>query len=247
MNSLVSPPKLRDEGMSVKASVIDFYFWTTPNGYKPLLLLEEAAIPYEIHPVNISAGEQFDQDFAQISPNNKIPAILDRERDVQLFESGAILLYLAEKNRAFIPSCEKARARVLQWLFWQVGGVGPIFGQNLHFGEYASERIPYASERFVNETRRLLTVLDSALAESDWIAGSDYSIADMAIYPWVLKHPVLQVSLSDFPRVAEWFTRIEERPATLRAYDIGKTINTTPTITAESRAVLLNQGATRAG
>ena len=224
--------------------MIDLYFWTTPNGYKPLLLLEEAQIPYEIFPVNISAGEQFEQVFAQISPNNKIPAIYDRERDIALFESGAILLYLADRIGAFIPSRAQDRARVLQWLFWQVGGVGPIFGQNLHFGEYATERIPYANQRFVNETSRLLKVLDSALAKRDWIAGATYSIADMSIYPWVLKHPVLQVSLTDFPRVAEWFARIEERPATVRAYGIGAAINTIPTITAESRAVLLNQDAT---
>ena len=136
------------------------------------------------------------------------------------------------------------RARVLQWLFWQVGGVGPIFGQNLHFGQYASVHIPYASDRFVNETSRLFKVLDVALAKHDWVAGSVYSIADMAIYPWALKHPVLQVDLDDFPRVAEWFARVEERPATVRAYEIGAAINTTPTITAESRALLLNQSAT---
>ena len=223
--------------------MIDLYFWTTPNGYKPLLLLEEAKIPYEINPVNISKGEQFESVFAKISPNNKIPAIYDREAEVRLFESGAILLYLADRFGAFIPDGERDRARVLQWLFWQVGGVGPIFGQNLHFGEYASEHIPYANERFVNETKRLLEVLDSALAKNGWIAGTAYSIADMAIYPWVLKHPVLQVSLASFPRVEEWFARIEERPATVRAYEIGAAINTTPTITDESRAVLLNQGA----
>ena len=224
--------------------MIELYFWTTPNGYKPLLLLEEAAIPYEIRPINISAGEQFDPDYAKVSPNNKIPAIYDRERDVRLFESGAILLYLADRYGAFVPSREKERANVLQWLFWQVGGVGPIFGQNLHFGEYANEHIPYANERFVNETNRLLKVLDLALAKRDWIAGAGYSIADMAIYPWVLKHPVLQVNLNDFPRVTDWFARINQRPATVRAYEIGAQINTTPTITAESRAVLLNQGAT---
>ena len=224
--------------------MIDLYFWTTPNGYKPLLLLEEAAIPYQIYPVNISAGEQFEPVFTRISPNNKIPAIVDHDGDVSIFESGAILLYLAEKYGAFIPQRERGRARVLQWLFWQVGGVGPIFGQNLHFGEYASEHIPYANERFVNETSRLFKVLDVALAKRDWVAGSAYSIADMAIYPWVLKHPVLQISLDDFPHVAEWFARVEERPATVRAYEIGAAINTTPTITAESRALLLNQSAT---
>ena len=206
--------------------MIDFYFWTTPNGYKPLLLMEEAAIPYEIYPANIiSQGEQFEPVFSRISPNNKIPAIFDPDRDVAIFESGAILLYLAEKYDAFIPKRARDRARVLQWLFWQVGGVGPIFGQNLHFGQYASEHIPYANDRFVNETSRLFKVLDVALAKRDWVAGSAYSIADMAIYPWVLKHPVLQVDLDDFPRVAEWFARIEERPATVRAYEIGTAIN----------------------
>ena len=206
-------------------TMIYFYFWTTPNGYKPLLLLEEAAIPYEIYPVNISQGEQFEPVFSRISPNNKIPAIFDPDRDVAIFESGAILLYLAEKYDAFIPKRARDRARVLQWLFWQVGGVGPIFGQNLHFGQYASEHIPYANDRFVNETSRLFKVLDVALAKRGWVAGSAYSIADMAIYPWVLKHPVLQVDLDDFPRVAEWFARIEERPATVRAYEIGAAIN----------------------
>ncbi len=205
--------------------MIDFYFWPTPNGYKPLLLLEEAVIPYEIYPVNISQGEQFEPVFSRISPNNKIPAIFDPDRDVAIFESGAILLYLAEKYDAFIPKRARDRARVLQWLFWQVGGVGPIFGQNLHFGQYASEHIPYANDRFVNETSRLFKVLDVALAKRDWVAGSAYSIADMAIYPWVLKHPVLQVDLDDFPRVAEWFARIEERPATVRAYEIGAAID----------------------
>lgn len=223
--------------------MIDLYFWTTPNGYKPLLLLEEAEIAYDIHPVNISAGEQFEPDFAKISPNNKIPAIFDPEHDIALFESGAILLYLADKHRAFIPRREQDRARALQWLFWQVGGVGPTFGQNLHFGEYASEHIPYANERFVNETSRLFKVLDQALSKRDWIAGSEYSIADMAVYPWVLKHPTLQIRLADFPRVTQWFARIAGRPATIRAYDIGLRINTKPTISAESRTVLLNQSA----
>ena len=224
--------------------MIDLYFWTTPNGYKPLMLLEEAQIPYEIYPVNISAGEQFERRYARISPNNKIPAIYDRQSDVALFESGAILLYLADKIRAFIAGGGQDRARVLQWLFWQVGGVGPTFGQNLHFGEYASERIPYANERFINETSRLLKVLDQELGRRDWIAGSEYSIADMAVYPWVLKHPNLQVELTDFPHVADWFARVRERPATVRAYDVGAAINTIPTLTAESRALLLNQDAT---
>jgi GST-like protein len=223
--------------------MIELHFWTTPNGYKPLLFLEEAEVPYEIHPVNISAGDQFGPAFARISPNNKIPAIVDPQRGISMFESGAILLYLAETFGVFMPDAADDRARVLQWLFWQVGGMGPTFGQNLHFGEYALEPMPYANERFVNETHRLLKVLDGELERSEWVGSPAYSIADMAVYPWVVKHPVLQVDLPDYPAVAAWFARIAERPATVRAYEIGASINTTPTVTAESRALLLNQSA----
>ncbi len=222
--------------------MIDLYFWTTPNGYKPLLFLEEAGVDYRIEAVNISQGEQFGPEFLTISPNNKIPAIVDHETDIRLFESGAILLYLAEKEGRFIPRDPHHRAEVLQWLFWQVGGVGPIFGQNLHFGEYATEVIPYANVRFVDETSRLLKVLDNVLSSRSWIAH-DYSIADMAIYPWVLKHPVLQIDLADFPHVRRWFNAVAARPATERAYEIGASINTTPTVTEASRRFLINQNA----
>ena len=225
--------------------MIDLYFWTTPNGYKVLLFLEETGIPYRIVPVNISKGEQFEAGFLRISPNNKMPAIVDHNpgeagEPVSLFESGAILLYLAEKTGRFVPRDVAGRSEVLQWLFWQMGGLGPMLGQNLHFGQYAPEKIPYAIDRYVNETSRLFKVLDNRLAERQFIAG-EYSIADMASYPWVLKYPYLQLGLGDFPNLERWFKTMEQRPAVARAYKIGASINTTPTVTEESRGILLGQ------
>ncbi len=225
--------------------MIDFYFWTTPNGYKVLTFLEETGIPYRIVPVNISKGEQFEPGFLRISPNNKMPAIVDHSAGdhgvpISLFESGAILLYLAEKIGRFLPKDVAGRVEVLQWLFWQIGGLGPMLGQNLHFGQYASERIPYAIDRYSNETNRLFKVLDKRLSDREFIAG-DYSIADMASYPWVFKHPYLQLRLMCFPNLKRWFESIERRPAVVRAYEIGASINTTPTMTEESKKILLGQ------
>ncbi len=225
--------------------MIDFYFWTTPNGYKVLTFLEETGIPYRIVPVNISKGEQFEPGFLRISPNNKMPAIVDHRPGevgvpISLFESGAILLYLAEKTGRFVPKNVAGRTEVLQWLFWQMGGLGPMLGQNLHFGQYAPEKIPYAIDRYVNETSRLFKVLDKQLTDREFIAG-EYSIADMATYPWVFKHPYLQLRLEDFPNLKRWFKTIERRPAVARAYEIGASINTTPTVTEESRKILLGQ------
>lgn len=228
--------------------MIDFYFWTTPNGYKVLMFLEETGIPYRIIPVNISKGEQFDPDFLKISPNNKIPAIIDHDPGagdgpVSIFESGAILLFLAEKAGDFLPENLKDRNDVLQWLFWQVGGVGPMFGQALHFGQYAPEKLPYAIERYTNETSRLLAVLDKRLSDRKYMAGGEYTIADMATYPWIYKHPFLVVELDDYPHVRRWFDRVAARAATARAYEIGAEINTTPTVTEESRRYLMGQDA----
>ena len=225
--------------------MIDFYFWTTPNGYKVLMFLEETGIPYRITPVNISKGEQFEPEFLRISPNNKMPAIIDNSPaepgvPISLFESGAILQYLAEKTGHFLPKDIAGRAEVLQWLFWQMGGLGPMLGQNLHFGQYAPEKIPYAIDRYANESGRLFEVLDKQLASREFIAG-DYSIADMASYPWVFKHPYLQLQLEDFPNLERWFKTIEQRPAAARAYEIGASINTTPTVTEESKKILLGQ------
>jgi len=225
--------------------MIDFYFWTTPNGYKVLMFLEETGIPYRIVPVNISKGEQFEPEFLQISPNNKMPAIVDNSPTeagvpIPLFESGAILQYLAEKTGHFLPKDIAGRAEVLQWLFWQMGGLGPMLGQNLHFGQYAPEKLRYAIDRYVNETTRLFQVLDNRLADREFIAG-DYSIADMASYPWVFKHPYLQLQLDEFPNLTRWYQTIEQRPAVARAYEIGASINTTPTVTEESKKILLGQ------
>lgn len=227
--------------------MIDLYFWTTPNGCKPLLFLEETGVPYRIIPVNISKGDQFKPEFMKVSPNNKMPAIVDHapaddSEPIAIFESGAILLYLAEKTGKFVPADLKGRADVLQWLFWQMGGLGPMLGQNLHFGQYAPVQLPYAIDRYVNETARLFKVLDKQLADNEYIAG-DYSIADMASYPWILKYPVLQQELDDYPNLKRWYQQIATRPATIRAYATGTAINTTPTITEESKKILLGQSA----
>ncbi len=229
--------------------MIDCYFWTTPNGYKVLVFLEETGIPYRIIPINISKGEQFDPKFLQISPNNKIPAVVDHEPiiasgSIAIFESGAILLYLAEKTARFIPTDLAARTEVLKWLFWQIGGLGPMLGQNQHFNQYASEKIPYAIERYINETRRLFKVLNDKLAHCQYISGK-YSIADMACYPWILKHPFLELQLDDFPYLKRWLDQLEARPAIIRAYEKGAAINTTPTVTEESKRILFGPVATR--
>ena len=230
--------------------MIDLYFWTTPNGYKIPLFLEEAGVAYNIVPVDISKGEQFTPGFLKISPNNRIPAIVDHApagggSPISLFESGAILLYLAEKTGKFVPTDPAGRAEVLQWLFWQMGGLGPMAGQNLHFSAYAPERIPYAIERYENETARLYGVLDERLAGREFVAGEDYSIADMAIYPWIATLERNQKRLDDFPNLKRWTEAIAARPATIRAYEKGKAINQAPTITEESKKLLFGQGAAR--
>ncbi len=229
--------------------MIDLYFWTTPNGYKPMLFLEETGAPYTIVPVNIGKGEQFEPEFLKISPNNRIPAIVDHApadggTPVSVFESGAILLYLAEKTGRFLPADVAGRTEALQWLFWQMGGLGPMGGQNLHFSAYAPETIPYAIDRYAKETERLYGVLDRRLAESEFVAG-DYSIADMASYPWVLRLTREGQNLEEFPHLKRWFETIGARPATIRAYAKGKAVNTTPTITEESKKLLFGQGADR--
>lgn len=222
--------------------MIDYYFWTTPNGYKVLVFLEEADIPYRIIPINISKGEQFDPKFLKISPNNKIPVVIDHKpsfssKPVVIFESGAILLYLAEKTAQFIPTELTERTEVLKWLFWQVSNLGPMLGQNQHFNQYASEKIPYAIRRYVNESIRLFKVLNDKLAQGQYICGQ-YSIVDMACYPWILKHPFLALQLDDFPHLKRWFDELALRPAIIRSYQKGKAINTTPTVTEESKKFL---------
>ena len=227
--------------------MIDLYFWTTPNGYKPLIFLEEAGVPYTILPVNISKGEQFEPAFLEISPNNRIPAIVDNApRDggapISQFESGAILLYLAEKTGRHLPKDPAGRAEVMQWLFWQMGGLGPMLGQNLHFSAYAPEKIPYAIERYQNETERLYRVMDTRLADRPYLAGA-YSIADMASYPWIIQLEREQPRPARFPNLRRWVEAIGQRRAVIRAYQVGQSLNTTPTVTEESKALLLGQAA----
>ncbi len=227
--------------------MIDLYYWTTPNGHKITMFLEETGLPYRIIPVNIGKGEQFNSDFLAVSPNNRIPAIVDNDpagggAPIPVFESGAILLYLAEKTGKFLSSDLRERTETLQWLFWQMAGLGPMAGQNHHFKQYAPEQIPYAIDRYVNETGRLYAVLNKRLADREFIAGV-YSIADMASYPWTVPHERQGQNLDDFPHLKRWFDAIAARPATIRAYAKAKEINTQPTISEESRKFLFGQTA----
>jgi GST-like protein len=227
--------------------MIDLYYWTTPNGHKITIFLEESGLPHRICPVNIGKGEQFKPEFLRISPNNKIPAIVDHEPadgggPLAVFESGAILLYLAEKTGRFLPQAPRARLEAVQWLFWQMGGLGPMAGQNHHFRQYAPEKIPYAIERYEKETNRLYGVLNKRLADREFIAG-EYSIADMACYPWIVPHERQGQRLADFPHLQRWFGTVAARPAVARAYERAKAINTRPPVTEESRKVLFGQTA----
>ncbi len=229
--------------------MIDLYYWTTPNGHKITMFLEEAGVPYVLHGVNIGKGEQFGQDFLALSPNNRIPAILDHEpagggAPVSVFESGAILLYLAEKTGKLLPQDLRGRVSVLEWLFWQVGGLGPMAGQNHHFKTYAKEKLPYAIDRYVNETNRLYGVLDRRLAGRDFLADT-YSIADIASYPWVVPHERQGQSLDDFPNVRRWFHAIKAMPSTIRAYEKADALNTAPSVDEASHKILFGQTAKR--
>lgn len=222
------------------------HYWPTPNGHKVTLFLEEIGADYEILSVNLRAGDQFKPDFLKISPNNRMPALEDMENGVHLFESGAILLYLADKHDRFIPSASHAqgRAEVLQWLFWQMAGLGPMMGQANHFRSYAPEKLPYAIDRYTNETLRLLAVMDKRLADRPFLAGKDYSIADMACYPWAMLG-VKQLSAENpMPNLERWVKDIAERPATQRAYALGdKPEYATTEMTDEEKKRMFQQGA----
>jgi GST-like protein len=202
--------------------MIELYYWPTPNGYKITIFLEEVNLPYKIVPVNITQGEQFSPEFLRISPNNKMPAIIDNEptdggSPLSIFESGAILLYLADKQQKFISSNVRDRVKTLEWLFWQVSGLGPMAGQNHHFSRFAPENIPYAIDRYVKETTRLYTVLNQQLENREFIVDS-YSIADMACYPWIVPYEMQSQNLNDFPHLKRWFHMMQKRPAVQRAY-----------------------------
>ena len=230
--------------------MIDLYYWPTPNGHKITMFLEEAGLPYTIKPVNIGKGEQFNPDFLKIAPNNRMPAIVDHEPQgggtMSLFESGAILLYLAEKTGRFIPQEMCGRYEVLQWLFWQMGGLGPMLGQNHHFSQYAPEKIDYAIKRYVNETNRLYGVLDRRLADREFVAGPDYSIADIACYPWIVPWEKQGQNLDDHPHLKRWFHAIAERPGTKAAYAHAPKINPDfgKTMSEDAKKIMFGQTAT---
>lgn len=228
--------------------MIDLYYWTTPNGHKITLFLEESELPYTLIPINIGKGDQFQPDFLKIAPNNRIPAIVDRApkdggEPIAIFESGAILLYLAEKTGQFIPSDLRGRVEVLQWLYWQVGGLGPMAGQNHHFSQYAPEKISYAINRYVNETGRLYAVLNKRLSDRPFMAGEEYSISDMATYPWIVPYQNQGQNLDDFPHLKRWFVTIQARPATVRAYQKADAFKDQALNPDAARDLLFNQSA----
>ena len=228
--------------------MIDLHYWPTPNGWKISMMLEECSLPYRLVPVNIGKGEQFAPEFLKISPNNRMPAIVDHEpasggAPVAVFESGAILLYLSDKTGLFMPSDLRGRYAVLQWLMWQIGGLGPMAGQNGHFLLYAPEKIPYAIERYGKEVNRLYGVLDAQLERTGaFVAGNALSIADMAIFPWVRTYKAQQVALDEFSFVKTWFETLAQRPAVRRALDLGKHLRA-GALTEEARRVLFGQTA----
>ncbi len=206
------------------SAVIDLYIWGTPNGRKASIMLEEVGLPYRVFPVDITKDEQFEPDFIAISPNNKIPAIVDHDgpdgEPISLFESGAILIYLAEKTGRFMATEPRPRYQVLQWLMFQMGGIGPMFGQALHFRRFAPEKVPYAIDRYTAETRRLYGVMDRRLAASEYLAGEDYSIADIAVFPWAARYEWLGVDLLEFPDVKRWYDAVWARPAVRQGFEV---------------------------
>lgn len=231
--------------------MIELYYCATPNGHKLTMALEELGLDYRIVPVALGKGEQFRPDFLAISPNNKIPALVDHDPAIggaplPIFESGAMLLYLAEKTGRLLSADPLLRLETLQWLFWQVGGLGPMAGQNGHFTAHAPERVPYAIERYTRETSRLYGVLDRRLADRDFIAG-DYSIADIAAYPWIVPHASHGQDLADFPNLERWFRAIAARPATIRAYGDAKDVysSSAAPLTDEARKALFGAAASR--
>jgi GSH-dependent disulfide-bond oxidoreductase len=226
--------------------MIDLHYWPTPNGHKITLFLEETGLPYTLKPVNIGAGEQFRPEFLAISPNNRMPAIVDHSpadagEAVSVFESGAILLYLAEKTGRFLPSDLRGRHRTLEWLFWQMGGLGPMTGQYGHFHVYAPEPIPYARDRYLREAQRLLGVLDRRLAGRAFIVGDDYTIADMACYPWIDPYTKAALDLGPYAEVRRWRESIRARPATQRAYALAKDFSKPAELNDEQRRILFGQ------
>ena len=240
------PRSQSKETSNIKVTdMIDLYFWPTPNGYKIALFMEESGLDYKVVPVDIGAGDQFKPDFLAFSPNNRMPAIVDHApidgNDTQtVFESGAILHYLGMKTGQFWPTVARDQIQVMEWLMWQMGGLGPMAGQNHHFNVYAPETIPYAQKRYTDETSRLYGVLNKRLEGRDFIV-EDYSIADMACYPWINSYERQKQDLDDFPHLKAWYERIQARPATQRAYEMGESLGRKPNFTAEEKAKLFGQ------
>ena len=229
--------------------MIELYYWTTPNGHKITIFLEEAGLKYKLVPVNIGKGEQFKADFLAIAPNNRIPAIIDHApadagKPIAMFESGAILLYLADKTGKLIAGDLRGRNETIQWLFWQMSNLGPMAGQNNHFSHYALEKLPYAMDRYRNEVNRLYGVMNKRLADRRFLAG-DYSIADIACYPWIVPWQRQGQNLSDFPHLKRWFEEIRVRPAVVKAYEWTAKVNPGQggIRTKEERAILFGQTA----
>ena len=227
---------------------IELHYWPTPNGHKITIMLEECGLPYTIIPVNIGKGDQFKPEFLAIAPNNRMPAIVDQTpkdggKPISIFESGAILQYLAEKTGKFLPADIRGRTEVMQWLFWQMGGLGPMAGQNGHFNVYAPEKIPYAIDRYTKETNRLYGVLNKRLADREYVAGA-YSIADMASYPWIVPHENHKQKLGDFPHLKRWFEAIKARPAVVKAYAAAGPSYAKP-MSEDERKVLFGQTAAK--
>ena len=227
--------------------MIDLYYWTTPNGHKITIFLEEAHVPYRLHSGQHRQGRAVQAGVPAPCAEQPHPAIVDDEpadggEPISIFESGAILQYLGEKTGRFLPSDLRGRFEVMQWLFWQMAGLGPMAGQNHHFSQYAPERIPYATERYVKETNRLYGVLDRRLADREFVAG-EYSIADMACYPWIVPHERQGQNLADFPHLQRWFAAIAARPAVKRAYELAKKVNEETTMSEEAKKILFGQTA----
>ena len=208
--------------------MIDFYTWTTPNGRKIAIMLEETGLPYSVHPIDIGKGEQHHPDYLKINPNNKIPAIVDHDEDVTMMESGAILIYLAEKTGQFLPADKKKRLKTLEWLMFQMGGVGPMLGQAHHFLHFNPDASTYASERYASEAQRLYRVMDTRLGEANYLAGDDFSIADIATWPWLSRYEWQGVDLNDFPNVKRWYVEIAKRSAVQRGYDVPRKVSDIP-------------------
>ena len=222
--------------------MIELYYWPTPNGHKISIMLEECGLEYEVRPIDIGAGAQFAPEFLAISPNNRIPAIVDSDTGISVFEGGAILVYLAEKVGRFLPTDTTRRFDVLQWLFWQAGGLGPMAGQLSHFVNYVQTDVPYAHKRYANEYDRLLAVMDVRLRNRDFLAG-DYSIADIASFPWVLPYRRLGNDLDNFPNLRRWFDILKERPAVQRGVNLGKGWRRNEATNEKARAMMFDQNA----